>query len=126
MDLDLGRHSVAEWAEAAPDGEADTFQPAQQKYAIGAPIGKGGMGEVFLATDRDLRRQVAMKLLRKDVGGGRDQLLHFVAEAQATSQLEHPACISSPKRKRPRNWSTPASRRSTTSGPPATDGPGSR
>jgi len=90
MDLDLGRHSVAEWAEAAPDGEADTFQPAQQKYAIGAPIGKGGMGEVFLATDRDLRRQVAMKLLRKDVGGGRDQLLHFVAEAQATSQLEHP------------------------------------
>ncbi|MHC4548088.1 MAG: SUMF1/EgtB/PvdO family nonheme iron enzyme [Planctomycetota bacterium] len=90
MDLDLGRQSVAEWAEAAPDGEAATFQPAQQKYTLGAPIGKGGMGEVVLATDRDLRRQVAMKLLRKDAGGGRDQLLQFVAEAQATSQLEHP------------------------------------
>ncbi|MHC4161784.1 MAG: SUMF1/EgtB/PvdO family nonheme iron enzyme [Planctomycetota bacterium] len=90
MDLDLGRRSVSEWAEAAPDGEAATLQPPQQKYTIGAPIGKGGMGEVFLATDKDLRRQVAMKLLRKDAGGGRDQLLHFVAEAQATSQLEHP------------------------------------
>ena len=48
------------------------------------------MGEVRLATDNDLRRQVAVKLLRDDAGGGLDQLLHFVAEAQATSQLEHP------------------------------------
>jgi len=48
------------------------------------------MVEVFLATDNDLRRQVAMKLLRKSVGTGREALLHFVAEAQATSQLEHP------------------------------------
>ncbi|MHC4956591.1 MAG: SUMF1/EgtB/PvdO family nonheme iron enzyme [Planctomycetota bacterium] len=53
-------------------------------------IGQGGMGEVFLVTDQDLRRQVAMKVLRRDVAQGREQRLHFIAEAQATSQLEHP------------------------------------
>jgi len=43
-----------------------------------------------LVTDQDLRRQVAMKVLRRDIGAGREQRLHFIAEAQATSQLEHP------------------------------------
>jgi len=84
--LDLGRGSVAKFAEG--DGEA--FVPAQEKYAVEAPIGRGGMGEVFLVMDRDLRRQVAMKILRPDVATGREARLHFLAEAQATSQLEHP------------------------------------
>jgi len=48
------------------------------------------MGEVFLVTDQDLKRQVAMKILRSDTGQGREQRMYFVAEAQATSQLEHP------------------------------------
>ncbi|MHC4941327.1 MAG: bifunctional serine/threonine-protein kinase/formylglycine-generating enzyme family protein [Planctomycetota bacterium] len=87
--MDLGRHSIVEWAEAAPDDGAD-FAPAQEKYRVEAPIGSGGMGEVLLVTDEDLRRQVAMKLIRKDQAIGRDQRLHFIAEAQATSQLEHP------------------------------------
>jgi serine/threonine-protein kinase len=86
MGLDLGRGSVAGFAEG--DGEA--FVPAVHKYTIEAPIGKGGMGEVFLVTDKDLRRQVAMKILRADIAPGRDARLHFLAEAQATSQLEHP------------------------------------
>jgi len=89
MDLDLGRKSIVEWAESAPDGDAD-FTPAQEKYVVETPIGSGGMGEVVLVTDQDLRRQVAMKMIRKDIAIGRDQRLHFIAEAQATSQLEHP------------------------------------
>ena len=72
MDLDLGRQSIVDWAESAPEEGAADFVPAKDKYKIEAPIGKGGMGEVFLATDKDLRRQVAMKMLRKDAGGGRD------------------------------------------------------
>ena len=91
MDLDLGRRSIVEWAEAAPEAEAAVeFAPAQEKFRVEAPIGKGGMGEVFLVSDQDLRRQVAMKVLRRDQAQGREQRLHFVAEAQATSQLEHP------------------------------------
>ncbi|MHC5052645.1 MAG: protein kinase domain-containing protein, partial [Planctomycetota bacterium] len=87
--MELGRHSIVEWAESAPDDGSD-FSPAQEKYRVEMPIGSGGMGEVVLVTDRDLRRQVAMKLIRRDASIGRDQRLHFIAEAQATSQLEHP------------------------------------
>ena len=77
--MDLGRKSIVDWAEAAPeDGNAD-FTPAEEKFVVEAPIGKGGMGEVFLVTDQDLRRQVAMKIARRDMGGGRDARLHFIA-----------------------------------------------
>lgn len=87
-DFELDRRSVLRWAETG-GGAGEGFSPAKEKYAIEAPIGRGGMSEVFLVTDQDLRRQVAMKILREDVSG-REQWLHFVGEAQATSQLEHP------------------------------------
>jgi len=91
MDLDLGRKSIVDWAEAAPEREpAADFTLAEQKFIVESPIGKGGMGEVFLVTDQDLRRQVAMKVQRPDSAQGREQRLHFIGEAQATSQLEHP------------------------------------
>ena len=89
MDLDLGRRSIVEWAEKAPQEGASEFVPAQEKFAVETSIGRGGMGEVFLVTDQDLRRQVAMKILRQDASN-REMRLHFIAEAQATSQLEHP------------------------------------
>ncbi|MFQ5844687.1 MAG: SUMF1/EgtB/PvdO family nonheme iron enzyme, partial [Planctomycetota bacterium] len=92
--LELGRRSVVDWLSVrrAQDAPADeeAFSPAAEKYVVETPIGRGGMGEVFLVTDQDLRRQVAMKVLRTEQGIGREQKLHFVAEAQATSQLEHP------------------------------------
>ena len=87
MDLETGRRSIAEWAEEAPEEGAADFVPAREKFVVERPIGKGGMGEVFLVTDLDLRRQVAMKVLRQDIEAGRDRQLHFIAEAQATSQL---------------------------------------
>ena len=52
MDLDLGRQSIVEWAESAPEEGAADFVPAKDKYKIETSIGKGGMGEVFLATDK--------------------------------------------------------------------------
>ena len=91
--FELGRQSVARWlakgGENVPS-EQQVFTPATEKYLVEAPIGKGGMGEVYLVSDQDLQRQVAMKILRPEHGVGREQQLHFVAEAQATSQLEHP------------------------------------
>ncbi len=86
MGLDLGRRSIAVWAESAPEEGADAFVPAEEKFSVETTIGRGGMGEVFLVNDHDLKRQVAMKILRKDVAPGREQRLHFVAVAQATSQ----------------------------------------
>ncbi len=76
--------------EAVPGGGGAAFTPAAQKYETEASIGQGGMGEVLLVSDRDLMRQVAMKVLREEVAGSKAHRLKFVAEAQATSQLEHP------------------------------------
>jgi hypothetical protein len=56
MELGFGRGSIVEWVEGAPeDGGAD-FVPAQERFLVEMPIGAGGMGEVFLVTDQDLRR----------------------------------------------------------------------
>lgn len=75
---------------AAPTGEGDEFAPAAEKYEIAGELGAGGMGEVLLVQDRDLLRQVAMKVLRENLAEAPEHRLKFVAEAQATSQLEHP------------------------------------
>ena len=94
MDANLafGRESVlarfSGEGGVGPKGRA--FAPATEKYVIEGKVGSGGMREVMLATDRDLRRQVAMKVLRAEAGGDSESRLQFVAEAQATSQLEHP------------------------------------
>ena len=59
-------------------------------YEITDEIGKGGMGEVFLAYDTKLQRTVAIKTLRADleIPGGRAR---FRREALALSQLNHPS-----------------------------------
>ncbi len=60
------------------------------KYVIQRVIGEGGMGRVFLAFDRDLRRQVAIKVIRAELGRDGEHLARFIEEAQITGQLEHP------------------------------------
>ena len=84
----LGENTLTS-AGASP-GPGREFVPAEEKYEIEAVIGAGGMGEVLLVQDRDLRRQVAMKVIRPESALGGGARLKFVAEAQATSQLEHP------------------------------------
>lgn len=58
------------------------------RYRLQAPIGKGGMGEVWLAWDLSLRRTVALKLLRGDAAAGRDAVQRFEREALAASHLQ--------------------------------------
>lgn len=60
------------------------------KYVIERMIGEGGMGQVFLAFDRDLRRSIAIKVIRRGQSVNRERLARFVEEAQVTGQLEHP------------------------------------
>src|SRR5689334_16129636 len=59
-------------------------------YRMLSRIGRGGMGEVFLAQDTRLNRKVALKLLRTDLSGNEDRLRRFQQEAQAASALNHP------------------------------------
>ncbi len=59
-------------------------------YEILSQIGAGGMGEVFLALDTKLHRNVAIKFLAREFAGHGDRLARFVREARAASALSHP------------------------------------
>ena len=59
-------------------------------YEVTAQIGAGGMGEVYRATDTDLKRQVAIKVLPASVAGDADRLARFQREAEVLAALNHP------------------------------------
>lgn len=59
-------------------------------YEILAPLGKGGMGEVYRAKDTRLNREVAIKVLPGEFAHDADRLRRFEQEALATSALNHP------------------------------------
>jgi eukaryotic-like serine/threonine-protein kinase len=76
-----------------------------RRFDITRLIARGGMGEVYLAKDAVLGRDLALKILRQDVTRDSDRLERFVLEARAASALNHPHLIaiydigeSSPKR----------------------------
>jgi serine/threonine protein kinase len=60
------------------------------RYEIRAHLGAGGMGEVYLARDPKLDRDVALKLLSADLVDVPDRMRRFVQEARAASSLNHP------------------------------------
>ncbi len=59
-------------------------------YRIVRKIGAGGMGEVYLAEDIELERQVALKVLLAEIAMDEDRVRRFVQEAKAASALNHP------------------------------------
>jgi hypothetical protein len=59
-------------------------------YEVTASIGAGGMGEVYRATDTRLKREVALKVLPKDVAVDSERLARFQREAQVLAFLNHP------------------------------------
>jgi Tol biopolymer transport system component len=59
-------------------------------YEIVAPLGAGGMGEVYRARDAQLRREVAVKVLPALVADDPERLMRFEREAQALAALNHP------------------------------------
>jgi serine/threonine protein kinase len=62
-------------------------------YEIVSRLGAGGIGEVWLARDRALARQVALKLLSAKFVGDPYQVQRFKHEARAASQLNHPNIV---------------------------------
>jgi serine/threonine protein kinase len=59
-------------------------------YAIEAPLGAGGMGQVYAAADTRLNRRVAIKVLAAGMAGDPSLTLRFEREAQAIAALNHP------------------------------------
>src|SRR6187455_2369639 len=60
-------------------------------YEVTARIGVGGMGEVYRATDTNLKRQVAIKVLPASVAGDAERLARFQREAEVLAALNHPS-----------------------------------
>ena len=60
------------------------------RYEIRSQIGAGGMGEVYLARDTELERDVALKVLPADAALDEQRMRRFIQEAKAVSVLNHP------------------------------------
>jgi serine/threonine-protein kinase len=62
------------------------------RYTLGSLIGQGGMGEVVLAFDEQIGREVAVKRIRADAPSA-EELSRFVREARVQGRLQHPAVV---------------------------------
>jgi eukaryotic-like serine/threonine-protein kinase len=63
------------------------------RYRLDAQIGSGGMSMVYRAFDTVLERQVAIKLMHREIAADADQLERFRREARAVAQLNHPHVV---------------------------------
>jgi len=62
-------------------------------YVVVAPLGAGGMGEVYRASDTKLGRDVALKVLPADLARDSERLARFQREARAVASLNHPHIV---------------------------------
>jgi TolB-like protein/predicted Ser/Thr protein kinase/Flp pilus assembly protein TadD len=84
---------VEKMADAVAELAAPTSSLVGQRishYQMLVPLGKGGMGEVYLAEDTQLGRKVALKLLPAGLAADEEARRRFTREARAASALAHP------------------------------------
>ncbi|HEY7699179.1 MAG TPA: protein kinase, partial [Vicinamibacteria bacterium] len=80
--------------ELTPGDESDSIPKPlgeRPRYRMVARLGEGGMGEVYLAFDQDLRRKLALKTVHAE--SDKPQIWRFLKEAQVLGQLGHPNIV---------------------------------
>ncbi|MCP4480219.1 MAG: protein kinase, partial [Planctomycetaceae bacterium] len=65
----------------------------ESRYKIESTLGKGGMGEVLLATDTRLNRKVAIKRILGSAARSKTAVSRFLTEAQSVAALNHPNIV---------------------------------
>jgi tetratricopeptide (TPR) repeat protein len=81
-------------ADPAPAPPPDVSPPLLAgRYRPLRPLGKGGLGEVFVALDGELNREVALKEVQARHLGSPDTVARFLREAEVTAHLEHPGVV---------------------------------
>lgn len=78
---------------AASGGARDLSGMTLGDYRVESLLGRGGMGEVYLARQLSLSRPVALKVLRPDLLDNPTSLSRFEAEARAAARLSHPNIV---------------------------------
>jgi len=84
------------WAGPAADATgvpAPAPPAAFGRYVLGDKLGEGGMGVVYKAVDTQLKRTVALKMIRAGRGVSGEAVARFIAEAEAVARLQHPNVV---------------------------------
>jgi serine/threonine-protein kinase len=74
-------------------GAIDALDPKSERYTLNRLHSKGGLGQVWLALDRSLEREVALKEIRPERADNPSVWARFVREARVTGLLEHPGIV---------------------------------
>src|SRR5262249_6847267 len=94
---DAGLHESLRQAGAnlAPPAASQVLSasPSIVRYRVLRPHARGGLGDVFIAEDTELGRQVALKEIQLDHADPADSRQRFVREAEITGGLEHPGIV---------------------------------
>lgn len=86
-------HDAPPSSEETASEEAGTLRRSVGRYLLVECIGRGAMAEVWRATDPNLRRDVAVKILSDKVMGEPDTLRRFERETRAVASLSHPNVV---------------------------------
>jgi tetratricopeptide (TPR) repeat protein/tRNA A-37 threonylcarbamoyl transferase component Bud32 len=82
-----------EGGSAAPPLPSRLSPAAESRYHPRRRHARGGLGEVHIAHDQELDREVALKRIRDERAGDEDSRRRFLLEAEITSKLEHPGVV---------------------------------
>ncbi|MGO8747055.1 MAG: protein kinase domain-containing protein [Thermoguttaceae bacterium] len=87
--------SLAAAARTPGLGSTIEFRPPEAglRYRVLRPHAKGGLGEVFVAEDQELHREVALKEIQQAHAGREESRSRFILEAEITGGLEHPGIV---------------------------------
>jgi serine/threonine-protein kinase len=106
---EIGQRELSEWIERLQSGDGpedsgvdleqtvaipqSVHSASAQRFRILRPHAKGGLGQVSIAEDRELHREVALKELRPQFQNDATSRQRFLLEAEVTGRLEHPGIV---------------------------------